>query len=327
MEATERQFRALLEAGADGLVVRLSFFVLPEIPRSQEVQRCIARRHSPIASIWNRHLDGVIVTGTEPLTQNLRDEPYWETLTRLFNWAGENTWSSVWSCLAAHAAVLHLDGIERSRLGEKLSGVFASAGVLNDRLTIGCPPRLWMPHSRWNEIPEAPLAACGYRVLSRSKEAGVDAFLKEQKSLFVCFQGHPEYDADSLLLEYRRDIRRFLKNERDHYPAMPSGCFDEHDTAQLNVLHQRALAERSEEIIADFPMAQLTHKARNTWRPAAVRIYRNWLLEISRRKASKAKKAASEQREAAHAAFAGIGFARPAAAMPQMPETAGERSR
>jgi homoserine O-succinyltransferase len=53
-----------------------------------------------------------------------------------------------------------------------------------------------MPHSRWNEIPEEALLACGYRVLTRSEDAGVDAFVKQRNSLFVFFQGHPEYDAD-----------------------------------------------------------------------------------------------------------------------------------
>ena len=56
------------------------------------------------------------------------------------------------------------------------------------------------------------LTQCGYLVLTQSAEGGVDSFVKKKKqSLFVHFQGHPEYGAQTLLKEYRRDIRRFLK--------------------------------------------------------------------------------------------------------------------
>jgi len=55
-------------------------------------------------------------------------------------------------------------------------------------------------------------------------------FVKERKSLFLFFQGHPEYDADSLPREYRRDVGRFLRSERESYPGMPKGYFDEATT-------------------------------------------------------------------------------------------------
>ena len=51
-----------------------------------------------------------------------------------------------------------------------------------------------IPHSRWNEVRADALTACGYEVLTQSAEAGVDLFVKKKKdSLFVHFQGHPEY--------------------------------------------------------------------------------------------------------------------------------------
>jgi homoserine O-succinyltransferase/O-acetyltransferase len=84
-----------------------------------------------------------------------------------------------------------------------------------------------MPHSRINDLPVPSLTACGYRVLTRSAAAGVDAFVgrETEPSLFVFFQGHPEYDADSLLRKNRRDVGRFLRHERERYPAPPHGYF------------------------------------------------------------------------------------------------------
>ena len=157
--------------------------------------------------------------------------------------------------------------------------------VADHPLTAGAPARLRMPHSRWNDIPEEALAACGYRVLTRSDAAGADAFVKERKSLFVFFQGHPEYEAHTLLLEYRRDIKRFLTRERETYPTMPRGYFDEATVAVLTALRERALADRREEILADFPTALAAATVTNTWRPTATHLYRNWLRYMSAEKA------------------------------------------
>ena len=74
-------------------------------------------------------------------------------------------------------------------------------------LTGGLPARVNIPHSRWNEVPEDILTAAGYRILTKSDDAGVDAFVKQSRSLLVFFQGNPEYDPDTLLLEYFSEER------------------------------------------------------------------------------------------------------------------------
>src|SRR2546430_6145632 len=125
-----------------------------------------------------------------------------------------------------------------------------------------------MPHSRWNEIPEDALMTCGYRVLTRSDDAGVDAFAKERKSLFVFFQGHPEYEADTLLLEYRRDVGRFLRREKDAYPSMPQGYFDEATIGTLTAARERALSDRRADLLAEFPTSIAARGVRNTWQTA-----------------------------------------------------------
>jgi homoserine O-succinyltransferase len=142
-----------------------------------------------------------------------------------------------------------------------------------------------MPHSRWNDIPEDALMACDYRVLTRSEDAGVDAFVKQRRSLFVFFQGHPEYEAETLLLEYRRDIGRFLRRERETYPPMPQGYFDAETADRLIAVREQALSDRREERLADFPTALLASRVANTWRATAAGIYRNWLLYVRAQKA------------------------------------------
>src|SRR5439155_880827 len=192
----------LLDAAADGMVVRLTFYALPDVPRTDAGRRHVRGAYSGVDDLWDSHLDGLIVTGTEPKAPNLKDEPYWESLIRVLEWAEHNTHSTVWSCLAAHAALLHMDGIDRRKLSDKRFGVFECARVSDHPLMAAAPSRLPMPHSRWNDLPEDALTSSGYRVLTRSEHAGVDAFVKQTKSLFVFFQGHPEYEANTWLLEY-----------------------------------------------------------------------------------------------------------------------------
>ena len=98
------------------------------------------------------------------------------------------------------------------------------------------------------------------------------------------FQGHPEYEATTLLLEYRRDIGRFLRRERDTYPPMPHGYFDEETVEALTALQERARLDRREELLAEFPIAMAARKVTNTWRSTAESLYRNWLQYICAQK-------------------------------------------
>jgi homoserine O-succinyltransferase len=294
LEATERQFRTLLGEAAQGIAVHLSLFAIPQVPRSEKARHRISESYSSISALWDSHLDGLIVTGAEPIARNLVDEPFWTSLTQLVEWAEHNTHSAVWSCLAAQAAVLRISGIARRPLGDKLFGVFECEKESDHVLTAGVQSRFWMPHSRWNDIPGDELSACGYHVLTRLKVGIVDGFVRQGKNLFVFFQGHPEYDAASLLLEYRRDIRRFLGRERDLYPGMPQGYFDADATTAFSLLRERAEINRCEQCFVDFPGS--VHAAvKSTWHPPAVRLYRNWLRYLSEQKS---KKLSSRQRSA-----------------------------
>src|SRR5205823_1752314 len=124
LQATERQFVALLGAAAGDMVVRLTPYALPDVPRTDWGHQYVRRFYAVIDDLWDTRVDGLIVTGTEPRSPNLPDEPYWGGLTRLLEWAEHNTHSAVWSCLATHAAILHLDGIGRRPLDEKRFGIF-----------------------------------------------------------------------------------------------------------------------------------------------------------------------------------------------------------
>lgn len=283
LRITERQVRDLLSRAAAEQPVSLRVFSLPELPRSEAGQLHVGKFHEPIAALWTSQVDALIVTGTEPKAVTLRDEPYWPTLTRLVDWAEENTSSTVWSCLAAHAAAHYLDGIERQPLDGKLSGVFECDKATDHPLVDGGPPRWYVPHSRHNELPERALLRANYHILTHSPEVGADMFVKQRKSLFLFLQGHPEYDATALFGEYRRDIRRYLAGDSDCYPKLPHGYFDRETSETMLAFRERALRQRDIALLPDFPAAAGRQLA-DPWRPAATRLYANWLTYLVERR-------------------------------------------
>jgi homoserine O-succinyltransferase len=295
--ATEQQFLDLVRATRPGVNLRFKLFALPEMPRASSLRNALAAHYHDIAELWAMPIDGLIVTGTEPRAVKLTDEPYWPAMAKLADWARANTVSTIWSCLAAHAAVLHADGIERCPFAEKKFGVFACEAVAAHLLTTGVTP-LSVPHSRYNDLPAAALAASGYDLLAQSQAAGVDTFARIEcdGSLFVFFQGHPEYEADSLLREYRRDIGRYLRGEREQFPASPQNYFSKDAMTLLDIFRARAASDRRADLIAEFPFAALEAGLDVTWRRSAIGFYRNWIDYLKDRKAQQSRPAASSRR-------------------------------
>jgi len=275
LKATERQFMKLLQAAAGPRRIRFHCFSLPSVKRSPEAKWHVESEYSDLADLKRQKFDGLIVTGAEPVAPELDQEPYWRDLTDLIDWAKTNTRSTIWSCLAAHAAVLHLDGIGRRRLPAKCHGIFDCEAVTCDPLTHAAPAPLKVSHSRLNEIVESDLVQAGYQVLTRSAVAGVDVFIRQYASRFVFFQGHPEYDALSLQREYLRDVGRYLARERDHYPHLPMSYFDAATEERLARFEKRARHERHPALSNGLPA--LTLRADIAAGSAAAALFRNWL--------------------------------------------------
>ncbi len=281
LAATERQYVRLFQAAGGERLVRLHFFSLPAVTRSAEAKARLDAVYHEIAKLKQTKLDGLIVTGAEPKTELLQQEPYWPELSEIIDWARDNTISTIWSCLAAHAAVLHLDHIVRRRLPAKCSGVFASNKAVDDPLTDGLRWPLRIFHSRLNDLAEGDLVASNYRVLTRAPGAGVDIFTKRYNSLFVFFQGHPEYDPLSLRGEYLRDVGRFLNGAQENYPAAPAGYFDPETSAALDELHLRALRKPHPAMIGECRAILERSSVAFDRRGAATTIFGNWLTYLA----------------------------------------------
>ncbi len=285
LRATELQFARLLKASAGTLDVRLRLFSLASIPRSEETRARMAGFYDDAGFLQAANIDALIVTGAQPGASDLRGEPYWAELAHLIDWAEIGTISTLFSCLAAHAAVLHLDGIARRPLKKKLSGVYDSTRVEDDPLFFNTAPAVPVPHSRRNDIAESDLVAKGYRVLSHLENGQTDIFTREPpgQSRFVFFQGHPEYDPGTLGREYLRDMGRFLRGESTERPALPENYFDRATEDKLTAMAgETGLARFNEIVTGALP--------RQMWRGNTIKLFGNWLTLVA---AAKARRASS----------------------------------
>lgn len=279
--STERQFKRVLGAASGELDLDVKMLFLPDQPRGTDARAHLSRHYVPAHQLPDMGVDGLIVTGNTPREPSLADEPYWRNLTWLIDWAKDHTVSAIWSCLAAHAAALHLDGVQRASLETKVSGVFRCIPVCDHPLLAGLGSEVRIPHSRYNDLRESDLARNGYRILTRSDEIGADIFVKHWTSLFVFLQGHPEYDGDSLQREYRRDMTGFLRGQRETCPLLPSDYFDETATGVLSAFADQARASRDPKLLARFPDIKALPTLKAEWQHSATCFYRNWLTYVA----------------------------------------------
>ena len=275
--ATERQFTRLVTEAA-GDAVDIGLFHIPGLPRGEEAKQTLAMRYKPVTALFYMHVDAVIVTGNEPRAARINDEPYWDEITQLIDWVAASGSHSLWSCLAAHAAVLHLDGIERRRLPIKKSGVLASVVTLPGQQL---PDVLSVCHSRINGLDKGELLGRGYDIISEAAGEHVDMFTKRFGAPFLFLQGHPEYDPDSPMREYRRDVGRYLNGYRDIYPEMPENYFD--SATVIRMENYRTIAERTRDIrlFENFPQTSLRASLEQRLAQSAAAVFANWVTQVA----------------------------------------------
>ncbi len=281
LEATERQFIRLVAAYGDRADIYVHPIAVAVEHREEPARSHVARFYQDFPSIARRGLDALIVTGANPKSPDLSTEVFWQPLTEVLEWARAHTGSIMCSCLATHAVLEWDRKIQRVLLPEKRWGVYAHRR-LNPRhpLLAGLGEKLLFPHSHYFDVSRAAMEAAGVEVLLYSDQAGVLLAVSEVTPGWVMFQGHPEYDAVSLLKEYKREVARFVNGERQ-YPPFPEHYFSAAAEAILTDYRRRleeALDRGAEP--PEFPEGELTPLVANPWRLAGRRIFRNWLAGV-----------------------------------------------
>src|ERR1700733_3910629 len=170
--ATERQFVGLLAAGSGNETVAITRYAMTGVPRGERIQARIAAEYHPLDDIFSNPPDLLVVTGSNPIEPRIEEEPYWSDLHGLLKWSSENVQAMVVSCLSAHAALAVFDGVERTTLPVKCTGVFAQKSDPIHPLVTGVYGSVSLPHSRLNAVPKEAAARAGYSVALQAGGGG-----------------------------------------------------------------------------------------------------------------------------------------------------------
>ena len=279
LEATERQFLRLVGSCNRIAQFHVHLFTFPEIPREQKAQEHIDRYYRDFAELKKEGLDAIILSGANPVQQRIEDEPFWEPLRQVILWASENVCSVMCSCLATHAVVQQLWDIHRYKLTDKRWGVYSNRITnVQHPLIANINTRFDAPHSHVYEVNASQFEQKGLHVLAKSKQADLHLAVSPDGLRFVFFQGHPEYDAVSLLKEFKREVVRFIQGIRATYPPYPDNYLQGESLEILEQYKQRVeRAQGDYTNLPPFPDQQLSELVDNTWSDTGKAMINNWL--------------------------------------------------
>jgi homoserine O-succinyltransferase len=279
LTATERQFFRLVGESNQIAQFYMHPFTLPELKRGAEAKAHIDRFYQTVEQIKSEGLDALIITGANVAGNELPEQPFWNPLIDVIDWAYENVTSTLCSCLTTHAVMEFRYGKKRRPLGYKRWGVYSHRVI--DRkhpLVNGVNTRFDVPHSRFNQIDREQFESADCRVLAESAQAGVHLAVSPDLFRLVFFQGHPEYDAISLLKEYKREVTLFSDGKREDYPPFVENYFPEQCEAILDEHRERILAAKKRGTpMPHFPESLSASYLDNTWHDSAEAVLNNWI--------------------------------------------------
>ncbi|RYM05425.1 homoserine O-succinyltransferase [Sporolactobacillus sp. THM7-7] len=187
--------------------------------------------------IRNKKYDGMIITGAPVEKLHFSDVDYWDELKEIMEWSKTSVTSTLHICWGAQAALYYHFGIDKVMLPSKLSGIFSH--TIHDRkvkLVRGFDDLFFSPHSRYTDVDRQALEKHPeVNLLSSSEEAG-PFILVANRGKQIMVTGHPEYETETLALEYKRDIKRGL------HPDLPKHYFPADDSSRKPVNRWRSHA-------------------------------------------------------------------------------------
>lgn len=241
--ATETQLSRLL--GNTPLQVELELIHTDSHESKNTSREHLLKFYQTFEDVKDRWFDGLIITGAPVEQMPFEEVDYWPELCQIMDWSTTHVHSTLHICWGAQAGLYHHYGIQKYDLSTKASGVFEHYLVKpQSPLVRGFDDRFYAVHSRNTDVRREDVEAePQLEVVAVSDEVGLYIVKSTDSRRFFVF-GHPEYDTDTLRLEYERDVKRGLN------PRVPAHYFP-----------------------GDNPAAE----PRNVWRSQAQLLYTNWL--------------------------------------------------
>ncbi|MCP4392966.1 MAG: homoserine dehydrogenase [Alphaproteobacteria bacterium] len=203
------------------------------------------------------NIDAVIVTGAPVEEIDFEEVSYWEELQKFFDEVNANKVKAFFVCWAAQAALNTYYGIAKHPAPSKFLGVFDHYIISFDPVLSGFSDIVQVPVSRHTYVERDDVAKQdSLEILLESDKTGL-CLVKDKKLNHYYMFNHLEYNNDTILKEYLRDVK-----SRDD-ATIPKNYFSGHE---------------------ELPS--------NKWRSFGALLYRNWSKEIYSKKQDKKLKIA-----------------------------------
>ncbi|MGI6773448.1 MAG: homoserine O-acetyltransferase MetA [Acutalibacteraceae bacterium] len=241
--ATETQLLRLL--GNTPLQVDIELMHMESHKSKNTSQEHLLKFYKTFSELKDEKFDGLVITGAPVEQMEFEQVDYWPELCQVFQWCRKNVYSTFYICWGAQAGLYYNYGIKKYPLEKKLFGIFPHRNLDPYHPLMRCLDDVFLaPHSRHTEIRMHDIALVkDLQVLSYSDTAGVH-IVSDMDCRHFFITGHSEYDADTLKLEYERDLSRGLPIE------IPVNYFPDDDPAKRPLV---------------------------TWRQSGSQIFANWL--------------------------------------------------
>ena len=217
---TETQLLRLL--GNSPLQVEVSFMTTKSYESKNTPQEHLINFYGTFDDFKNEKFDGMIITGAPVEQMDFCKVDYWDELCEIMEWSKTNVHSTLHICWGAQAGLFYHYGIDKYPLNKKMFGIFEhKINRKYNKLLRGFDEVFLAPHSRHTYIKKEDIKKHEeLKILAESKEAGV-LLCSNKGGRQIFITGHLEYDADTLKLEYERDVSRGLSIEipKNYFPG------------------------------------------------------------------------------------------------------------
>lgn len=188
--------------------------------------------------IRHKKYDGMIITGAPLDFVAFEDVDYWDELKDILEWTNTHVHCTLHSCWGSFAGLYYHYGIQKRDRIPKLSGIYAHRVIKrNSPLFRGFDDCFYAPHSRATEVLAEQIEAVPeLELMAVSDEAGI-AIAKSIDSRRFFIACHPEYDSDTLKLEYERDAAKGMN------PQMPVNYFPDDDPSKTPIVNWRSTGQ------------------------------------------------------------------------------------
>jgi homoserine O-succinyltransferase len=241
----ETNTRLLRYIGNSSLQVDITLLELKSQNIENDDRQYFEKFYKPFGEVKNERFDGLIIIGSYEDKLNFEEIEYWNELKEIMDWSVLNVYSTFHIGEGAQAGLYYHYGIKKHLLKKPLFGVYEhKVSKKNITLLRGFDDLFDAPHSRKTGIEREEVEkAHNLEILAESQEAGIYILgAKGGRQIFVT--GHPEYDSDSLKVEYESNNINGLRG------SIPENY---------------------------FPKDDITQNPKVTWRGHANLLFSNWL--------------------------------------------------